>query len=397
MAILAYLTGVTLIITLLPFQFAWPREWRVMLTGNAVDIVANVLMFVPLGFLYRLGTTHHRRHSALRVLWMGALVSSAIESAQLFELERYTSPLDVATNAAGAWLGALASDRVASRLRAGGAMVARFSLELPLMGLVYLLIPLLWLNALASGGEAEHAGLSVLLAVFGASVLGGLQKHHFGPDRHVSPAATACVTMTWYAAGSFPLLPTHPIAVGAGAIVAGLLAWRRGTVGHRGHALERRYEVRVLLSAVPAYATYLALLGAGPLLGGVGPWSVGLGFPGVATEWTKLEILRLLELVAAFTLLGYIQCETRGRSVDRYVGALPRLVAWTLVAVAAIEALRGLDHAHGASVARAVLLFASSLYGGGLYYLQRAHILHLLGDATRAEPVVSERGSPGAR
>jgi glycopeptide antibiotics resistance protein len=378
LAILAYMLGVTLIITLLPFQFQRPEHWRIMMTGDAVDIVANVLMFVPLGFLYRLGTRHHARHTTMRVLWIGAIVSSAIESAQLFEIERYTSPLDIATNALGAWLGALAADRLGTRLREGDAMIGRFSLELPLMGLVYLIIPLLWLNALSAGGDLFHASLSVLLAVFGASILGGLQRSHFGPDRRVSAHTTAAATMVWYAAGTFPLLPRVPAIVAIGALVAGLLSWRRGSVGYPGEGVERRYEVPVLRSAVPAYVAYLAILGASPLLGGIGTWSAGLGFPGVATEWTKVEILRLLELVAAFTLLGYMMAEFRGRVIERYREAFPRLAAWSGVACLTIELARGFDAQHGASAARALLLLAASLYGGWLYYLQRAHIRHLL-------------------
>lgn len=379
LAILAYVLGVTLIITLLPFQFRRPEQWRVMMTGDAVDIIANVLMFVPLGFLYRLGTRHHARHTTMRVLWIGAIVSSAIETAQLFEIERYTSPLDIATNALGAWLGALAADRVATRLREGDAVVGRFSLELPLMGLVYLIIPLLWLNALAAGNDLFHASLSVLVAVFGASILGGLQRSHFGPDRGVAAQTTAAATMVWYVAGTFPLLARAPGVVGVGAVVAGLLAWRRGAVGYPGEGIERRYEVPVLRSTVPAYVAYLAILGASPLLGGVGGWSASLGFPGVATEWTKVEILRLLELVAAFTLLGYMLAEFRGRVIERYGEGFPRLLAWTGTACLAIELVRGFDAGHGASVARALLLLTASLYGGWLYYVQRSHIRHLLG------------------
>ncbi|MBC7896038.1 MAG: VanZ family protein [Cytophagaceae bacterium] len=379
LAILAYMLGVTLIITLLPFQFRRPEQWRVMMTGDAVDIVANVLMFVPLGFLYRLGTRHHTRHTTMRVLWMGAIMSSAIETAQLFEIERYTSPLDIATNALGAWLGALVADLAATRLREGDAVVGRFSLELPLMGLVYLIIPLLWLNALAAGSDPFHASLSVLVAVFGASILGGLQRSHFGPDRSVSAPTTAAATMVWYVAGTFPLLARVPGIVAIGAVVAGVVAWRRGAVGHPGQGLERRYEVPVMRSALPAYVAYLAILGASPLLGGVGSWSAGLGFPGVATEWTKAEILRLLELVAAFTLLGYMMAEFRGRVIARYREAFPRLLVWTGMACLSLECVRGFNAGLGASGGRALLLLAASLYGGWLYYLQRSHITQLLG------------------
>ncbi|MGQ0649402.1 MAG: VanZ family protein [Gemmatimonadaceae bacterium] len=371
----------TLIITLLPFQFAWPSTWRVMLTGDGIDIGANVLMFIPLGFLYRLGTRHHQRHSALRVLWVGALLSAAIESAQLFEVERFTSPLDVATNALGAFVGAVASDRTAERLRAGEGVVGRLSLELPLMGLVYLILPLLWLNGLASGDSTGHAGLSLLVAVFGASILGGLQRCHFGPDRAVKARQTALATVAWYVGGAFPLLPNAPGVVAGGGILAGLLAWWRGSgsVGPDATGVERRYEVTVLRSALPAYVAYLVLLGVSPLMAGIGPWSAGLGFPGTAMDWTKLEILRHLELVAAFTLLGYVLAESRGRSHPEFSTAFRRICLWSLGAAASIELFRGFHVGHGASVTRLTMLVGASLYGGWLYYLQRAHVQQLLG------------------
>jgi hypothetical protein len=71
-------------------------------------------------------------------------------------------------------------------------------------------------------------------------------------------------------------------------------------------------------------------------------WTIGVGFPGVATEWTKVEILRFLEQVAAFTLLGYMTAEFRGRAVASYHAALPRLLRWGAVAVLAGEGVRGL-------------------------------------------------------
>ena len=46
------------------------------------------------------------------------------------------------------------------------------------------------------------------------------------------------------------------------------------------------------------------------------------------------------------------------------------------VAIAA-EAARGFD-LHGASAARAALLVAACLFGGWLYYLQRAHVVSLV-------------------
>ena len=378
LALLAYMLGVTLIITLLPFQFDRPERLRVMFTGGPIDVVANVLLFTPLGFLYRLARRNAHRHSALQVLWIGAAVSMGIESAQLFEIERYTSILDVGTNALGAWLGALAFDRIASRARIDGRLIGRLSLELPLMGLVYLLVPLLWLNALSSGGQLERGGMSLLLGLFGASLLGGMQRHHFGPARALDPGVTAVAAAIWFLAGGFPALPTRPATFLLGTAAVGAVAWWLGSRPFAPSAANRRFEVPLLTSASPAYAAYLALITVAPLLGGTGGWSAGIGFPGVAAEWTKIEILRFLELVAAFTLLGYMVAEYRGRVVDAYRVAAPRIAGWGLAAMMIGEAARGFHAGHGASLARGVVLLAATLYGGWLYYLQRDHVVQVL-------------------
>jgi VanZ family protein len=378
LALLAYMLAVTLIITLLPFQFDRPERIRVMLTGGPIDVVANVLLFIPLGFLYRLARRNAHRHSALQVLWIGAVVSMGIESAQLFEIERYTSVLDVTTNALGAWIGALAFDQASLRARVDGRLIGRLALELPLMGLIYLLIPLLWLNALSSGGQLERGAMSLLLGVFGASLLGGMQRHHFGPSRALDPRVTAGAATIWFLSGGFPSLPTRPLTFIAGAVTVAALAWWQGRRPIALAAANRRFEVPLLSSAAPAYAAYLVLITVAPLLGGTAAWSIGIGFPGIASEWTKMEILRFLELVAAFTLLGYMVAEYRGRIVEAYRDALPRIGAWGLAAMLIGEAARGYHAGHGASFARGVVLLAATLYGGWLYYLQREHVVEVL-------------------
>ena len=386
LALLAYMLGVTFIITLLPFQFDWPSRWRVMFTGGPVDIVANVLLFLPLGFLFRLARRESFRHSTLTVLWIGAMMSMAIETAQLFERERYSSVLDVATNAFGAWLGAWAFDRLSPKARVDSALIGRLSLELPLMGLIYLMVPLLWLNALSMGTDIERAALPLLLGVFGGSLLGGMQRRHFGPVRALDARATAGGAAIWFVAGAFPALPRQPLLMLGGTLLVGALAWWQGSRPFVPDVSNRRFEVPLLTSAAPAYGAYLAVLTLAPLLHGVGAWQVGIGFPGVATEWTKTEILRCLEQVAAFTLLGYMIAEFRGRDVPSYRAALRRLFAWGAAAAAVGESVRGFHLGHGASISRGLLLLAAAFYGGWLYYLQRSHVVELLTEQQSGSP-----------
>ena len=374
--------AVTLIITLLPFDFDRPRAWRVIVHGHPVDFVANILLFVPLGFFYHMA--RGARHSAFSVLMAGALASVAIESAQLFEAARNASVLDVAANALGAWLGALAYDRVARSNEINGRLVGWLALELPLIGLVYLLVPLLWIDALSSGTEAMRAATAPLLGIFGAILLGGIQRHYFGPARASDPRRTAAIAALWFLAGAFPALPSRWVEVTSGAVAAGALCWWVGRRRPQAAASNRRFEVSLLKAAAPVYAAYLALITIAPLLDHAGAWWIGLGFAADASN--QIEILRLLELVAAFTLLGYIVAEWRGRAVLRYRDALARLVGWSVAVACTVELVRGYQEGHGASVTRGALLIGAALYGGWLYYLQRAHVVRLVSERAPDAP-----------
>ena len=72
--------------------------------------------------------------------------------------------------------------------------------------------------------------------------------------------------------------------------------------------------------------------------------------------------------------------EFRGRIVPSYRRALPRLLSWGSTAALLGEGVRGFHAGHGASVARGVVLLTAALYGGWLYYLQRAHVMRLIAE-----------------
>jgi VanZ family protein len=374
-ALLAYIVGVTLIVTLLPFHFAWPERWQVSIGDDPYDVIVNMLLFVPFGFLFRLAMPRERQGSILFVIWNAALISIAIEAVQLFDQGRESTLLDVIANTLGAWLGALAFDRIARSARLSGRLIGWLGLEIPLMGLVYLLVPLLWVNALGARGELVRTFTTFLIGAFGAMLLGGLQRHYFGPSKAAEPHHTAAFAAIWFVAGAFAMFPWRPLELVLGALAVAALCWWQGRRRLRDPVSNRRFEAPLLRSAAPLYAAYLVMLVISPVLGEIGPWQGRFGFPEVAPS--QVETARLLELCAAFTLLGYMTAEIRGRAVLRYRDAFPRLIAWAIGLAVAAEAARGFD-LHGASLARGVLVVAACLYGGWLYYLQRAHVMWLV-------------------
>lgn len=378
-ALLAYMLAVTLITTLLPFRFEWPSEWRLLLSGEPVDTVANVLLFVPLGFLFRLTRPDARSMPTLTAAAAGALLSTAIEAAQLFEAVRNSSLVDIAANTLGAAVGAFAFQRVIAMPRVNGRLVGRLALELPLMGLVFLLVPLLWIDSLASQGERARILTALMLGLFGAMLLGGMQRAYFGPARAVKARHTALFAGAWFLAGAFPVFPWRPLELLCGAVAIMLVCGGIGAL-RQNHAANRRFEVPLLKRAAPLYGAYVALIVFFPLHGHVGDWHLAIGFPEATSA--QVEILRVLEIAAAFTLVGYMVAEFRGRSVSRYLDAIPRLAGWGVALTLLVEAIRGYDATQGASIARGALTLAAAMYGGWLYYLQRAHVINVLAEVS---------------
>ncbi len=153
--LLFYMIGIIFLITLVPFQFEIPKKFVVTVSGPLYDIVTNIFFFVPLGFLLRLSQKPGTDRACILALILGIAVSAAAETCQLFIPGRYTTITDVVTNGIGAWIGGF----LASSIRKGINATDRhrvFALELPLMSLVYLTVPLMWLDAFATGDEGAR-------------------------------------------------------------------------------------------------------------------------------------------------------------------------------------------------------------------------------------------------
>ena len=94
----------------------------------------------------------------------------------------------------------------------------------------------------------------------------------------------------------------------------------------------------------------------------------------------------MLEYFAAFTVLGYVLAESRGRREESLGAAGPFLAASVGGAALGLEALAAIQAGPGASLLRVVLATLSSLYGARLYHLQRDHVRWLLRDRAGGRP-----------
>ena len=378
-ALLAYMALITVVVTLLPFQFAFPTQPRVVLAGGLVDILANVALFTPLGFLYAVARKESNP-SVLRVLVVAIIASAAFESVQLFEVTRYASLSDIAANGLGAALGAAGQRRLARRIAMDAKTVGRLSLELPLMGLVYLLLPLLWLDGLAGRDAGTHLWPLLALGLFGASLLASAQRHHFGPNRLLSRELMTGAACAWFLLGGFPgLAPRASIVLFLMLAAVGAFVWVRSEDRSRARSINRRFESKALSEAAPFYAAYLLLLVAPVAASSSTGWNGDMGFGAAAASWDTDAILHVVEMVAAFTLLGYMLAELRGRREARFREGVRYIAVCSAGAAAVTELLEGFRPDGGASALRLALLVVAALYGSWLYHLQRAHVRQLLG------------------
>ena len=221
LVLLLYFLGIIGVITLAPFRFTAPVHVEILGVGGWFDVVANVLLFVPLGFLYPLTRAADDEPSPGRVFLLGLLLSAGIEATQLFEPERVTSFVDVLTNAAGAGAGALIVRTITRRVRTNARLVGRLSLE---------------------------------------NVAAG-----------------------WMVLGTFPVLLRYPLIGIALVAVVGLMTWYESSRSVAGNAADRRFEAEALRSAAQYVAVYFVAIVLLPLAAGIGGWRLELGLTGRRT------------------------------------------------------------------------------------------------------------------
>ena len=377
-AVLGYLALVTSIITMAPFRFQWTPAHGLTNIWNWSDLVMNVLMFVPFGFVYQLTRPRGAPPDWPRVVVLGAALSGTIETLQLFEPTRYTSLLDLATNTAGAALGAWAFAQVARRLEDETA-VQSLALELPLIGLVYQLIPLCWLIGLGSEGGTRRVFV-LPIAAFAGAILGTVHAAYLAPVRYQDRRWLVAMALGWVIVAVVPGARGDIALIGAGATLTVGIALLRSIATARDRAVDThyRFELPTLRLVLPLFAAYLALSSLWPLDAVTPAWRWMVALTPSHVELAQPVVYRLLEHVAAFTLTGYVIAEFHGREARGLRDAAPRVARWAGGISLMLEAARGWYPDTGASVLLWIFTVVAALFGGWLYLLQRDHVRALV-------------------
>lgn len=370
-ALLSYLVMLIAALRLLPFEFAVPAEIRIQPGFPILGSLATFAMFVPYGFLTRRARMGRLGQHQVAIMLSAGTLGLMLETARLFEPLSDASPWHVFAAvlgaAAGAWLCVRAHHDATGTANALNALL----LQLPLMGLAYLLLPLLWVSSEAAEGDPTRLALTLSVGLLGASLLGSIARaiRAYTPNR--AWWMLPVVASVWITVGMLPsVLVDWRIALGCVVIVTAFAAWRGRWSAPA--FVERRYEVPALFAASPFFAIYFI---------GAGVWPghsfrtvplVHLGMP--TTEAGLALALPLLEAGIAATVLGYVIAEFHGRREEQLRGMASRVMFWACLAMIVSEASRSFFGYEGASLLRAALSLGAAAYGAALYHLQRAHV-----------------------
>jgi VanZ family protein len=357
--LLAYAVAVAVLATLAPFDFEYVPGRRMHVLFLLDDVLRNLLLLFPAGFLYALSTGRER--GPWRVLALGLALGLAVELLQLLLPARHSNLVDVLANGAGAFAGALAAQQLGHRLQ--GLLSEQLLLELPLTGSLYLLASLLMVHGFAAGGTRVLSTL--LLGLSAAPVTAALYRERLGPTRALPAWRFVLYAGLVFAAAALPgLLPRRPIFGGVAllcalaALVFALATWFSLGPHPDEPSAQRRFEARTAARTLPWFLLYVA---------------------GLAPRWRSLDgglalvgnraALALVESCAALTLLGYLLAEltSRVRAGD-HLRAPAALLAGVLIG--AVFELDGSPRAGLGVLLRPLLMGVSCAAGVALHDAQ---------------------------
>ncbi len=382
-AVLAYALVFVVVLTLSPMEFAWPRSWTVAWWRDWKDLPANMLFFVPVGYLFVLARAPGHPRAVLAAALLGTALSAVIETCQLFVPVRLTSLTDLLGNALGASLGAWLCVRVRVRLQRAAPHV--LTIDHPLLNTIYLGLPLMGLASIDADPAGLRTWLLLPMGLMGTITICGLWRYHLATRLDTRWQSVVVAVLLWFGSGASLHLLKAPGVVLQCALVMVLLSLALLARDPQWAGKNGRFEQRVLVRIWPCFGLYLMMLVWWPPSLDWMPFHGGLWYPD--RSFSRHMALRVAEQAAALTLFGYLFAQSLGRS-RRAPGTVVAvcLVASALCALI-LEVGRGFLPNDQASLARGVLALLGAGFGVFLYGA-RINVVRILrgGPAMSAVP-----------
>ena len=242
-----------------------------------------MLLFVPLGFLFPLTRPGDDEPSATRASVLGLLSQrrDRNDTALRARAIQLRDRRDHQRDRRGARHARASFDDAAHSLER--AARRRLSLEIPLMGLIYLLVPLLLVASLSAVMDSVRMVALIPLGLIGARLMGAVQQNHFGPSELFGRRTMGASPRDGWCSACFPVLLRHPL-VGASLVgLVGVATWHESAARPAREGAERRFEAETLRSLTPYVAAYFIVIVFLPLATSIDAWHFELGLTGRGT------------------------------------------------------------------------------------------------------------------
>jgi glycopeptide antibiotics resistance protein len=379
--VLAYVLCVASVAVLIPFQLRFPAAIRLNYQVLPVDVAQNLVLLFPAGFLYRLTRRTDTDPRCLHALALGVGVSFLLEAAQILVAGRNPSPVDVVVNGGGAWLGAYVQRRMGRRLASTAPWA--LGLELPLLAVLFMLVPLLLVNSLVQI-HPQRWWVTLPLAPFAALIAGSLFRHRLAQLSQLSALRYSLIVGAGFALGVLPGLLMAPWWGTLCAGTSGALTWLLIRAGADAH--DRRFEADTVRRALPCFGIYLAALSTFPW--NHLPFVQGLD---LSKEWTtRYLVLTHVEGLTALTLLGYMLSELQARATVSDAQSVMRAALYATPVCLLFELARSSDLALGARGGSALLLVLAAAAGAAIHRGQ----LHVARELRRSAESAQAASAP---
>jgi hypothetical protein len=235
----------------------------------------------------------------------------------------------------------------------------------------------MWLNGLATGEEQARLWLLLLLGIMGAGVISSVYVHRFKPAARIGYTKLTVLTMSWFFLCSLPQLIIFPLKIVSFGTAVVLFVQILARIIRAGNRHDKRFEIPTVKKLLPVYMIYLLLVAAWPTTISAGQWQHNIIFEELVFKERIVFTFRFIEFIAAFTLLGYMIAEIRGRKNE----AIKKTLGWTFFISAAaaifIEVLKTYPALNGINILSIIIIISACLYGAAIYSLQLAAIERL--------------------
>ena len=206
--LLLYILVVTLLFTLAPYDYSFTNLNRLnnFFGWEIKDSIMNIILFIPIGFLLFPILPEGKKYFYATLF--GFLFSSFIELNQIFIPTRSPGFNDIVTNSVGTLIGSLGHQYIQKYVRAKSETLLH--LGIPVMNIVFLMIPFLWLSSFAAGYEVDRLWLLLLLGIIGAVLVSEIYINRIPDKSFVYLILFSFLLSTWYLISIFPALVKYP-------------------------------------------------------------------------------------------------------------------------------------------------------------------------------------------